>query len=103
MKFQQIPIGARFEFEGRIYVKSGPLTAASEQGGQRMIPRFATLRLLDGERVPEPPRESRPVDAAKVMAAFDAFYRTCIGRVADADGRAELEAARQRFEAAIAG
>lgn len=40
-------MGARFEYEGNVYVKTGPMTASSEQGGQRIIPRYATLRPLD--------------------------------------------------------
>lgn len=47
MKFQQLALGARFEFEGTDYVKSGPLTATSAAGLQRMIPRFAVLKPLD--------------------------------------------------------
>ena len=38
MRLQDFPIGARFEYEGAIYVKTGPLTASSEQGKQRIIP-----------------------------------------------------------------
>ena len=38
MKLQHLAIGARFEFEGQVYVKTGPLTASAEQGGQRVIP-----------------------------------------------------------------
>jgi len=30
MKFQMLALGARFEFEGKVYVKTGPLTALSE-------------------------------------------------------------------------
>jgi hypothetical protein len=33
MKFQQFPLGARFEFEGKVYVKSGPISATAETGG----------------------------------------------------------------------
>ena len=47
MKLQHLAIGARFEYEGVVYVKTGPLTAASEEGGQRIIPRYAILRPLD--------------------------------------------------------
>ena len=40
-------MGARFEYEGVVYVKTGPLTASSEEGGQRIIPRYAILKALD--------------------------------------------------------
>ena len=44
MKLTQLPLGARFEYEGEIFTKTGPMTAASEKGGQRMIPRYAVLK-----------------------------------------------------------
>ena len=47
MKFQDLPVGARFEYQGKVFVKTGPITAASEAGGQQMIPRYADLRPLD--------------------------------------------------------
>ena len=40
-------MGARFEYEGVVYFKTGPLTASSEAGGQRIIPRHAVLRSLE--------------------------------------------------------
>jgi hypothetical protein len=39
-------------------------------------------------------------DEARVRAAFDGFYRTCF-RITDDSSRAELEAARRRFIAAL--
>jgi len=36
MKLQEIPVGARFEYQGRVFVKTGPITATAEDGGQRM-------------------------------------------------------------------
>lgn len=102
MKFQQLPIGTRFEFEGKIYVKTGPISASSDQGGQRMIPRFANLTPLDGTVRPEPPRQEAKLDRADVMAAFDAFYADCEALVEGADAKTRLALARQRFEAALA-
>jgi len=99
MKLQHLPIGARFEFEGQVLVKTGPLTAASEQGGQRIIPRYATLKPLDA-----PPdgvqAASGKLDETKVLAAFSAFHETCSGLV-DESSRPELAAARLRFLAAL--
>lgn len=96
MKFQHLPIGARFEFEGQVYVKTGPIAAASEQGGQRMIPRHAVLRPLDAPVAPSRPVAGRKLDAAKVEAAFAAFCRECLGMI-DEPARLEFEAARRRF------
>lgn len=98
MKIQHLPMGARFEYEGVVYVKTGPMMAASEQGGQRIIPRCATLKALD---VPEGKRAGAAgPDTAKVRAAFEEFFASC-DRLVDDGGREELVAARERFLAAL--
>jgi hypothetical protein len=99
MKLQDIPVGTRFEYQGRVFVRTGPITATAEDGSQRMIPRYADLRPLDP--LPEkPPASQRTLDEARVRAAFDEFHRTCL-RITDDFSRAELEAARRRFIAAL--
>ena len=106
MKFQLLPIGARFEYEGKVYVKSGPLTASTEGGGRRMIPRYALLRPLDGAR--DAPRPGRKPDAA-LTAALEVFHGECarlLQAVADnptavETALLELDAARQRFLATL--
>jgi uncharacterized protein (DUF1330 family) len=47
MKIHQLPMGARFEYEGAEYVKTGP-QLASGAGGQKLIPKYAVLKPLDG-------------------------------------------------------
>lgn len=96
MKLQHLAIGDRFEYAGKIFVKTGPLTASSDQGGQQVIPRSAVLKPLD-----QPPSESRTssrdkVNKAAVLAAFDRFYRTS-ERLCDATGHTELARARSEF------
>jgi hypothetical protein len=108
MKFQMLGVGARFEYAGVNYVKSGPLTAISESGVQRMIPRFALLRPLDGP-TETLPKVSRALDEAAVLAAFEAFYAACLSEfeavcrdsTAAPAWRARLESARRRFAAAL--
>lgn len=92
MKLQHLAIGDRFVYNGDVYVKTGPLTAASENGGQRVIPRSAVLR-----PVAEPaPVATVGLERQKVAAAFSTFYASCSGLVGDNDRR-ELELARRRF------
>ena len=55
MKLTQLPLGARFEYDGEIFTKTGPMTAASEKHGQRMIPRYAVLKPADGFTPPPVP------------------------------------------------
>ncbi|ARU32433.1 hypothetical protein CAP31_12550 [Sulfuriferula sp. AH1] len=73
MKFQHLPIGAHFEFEGRCYTKVGPLVAAEEGGGQRMIPRYAVLRGLNDVAAAAAPITVPQLEAAEVSAAFAEF------------------------------
>ena len=40
-------MGARFEYQGEVMVKAGPLTASKESGGVVLIPRYAVLKPLD--------------------------------------------------------
>ena len=100
MKLQDIPVGARFKYQSRVFVKTWPITATAEDGGQRMIPRYADLRPLDPPPLETDKRPRRQLDETKVLNAFDAFCRTCL-RTADDFSRPELEAARQRFLTAI--
>lgn len=95
MKLQHLAIGDRFEYEGDVYVKTGPLTAASEKGGQRVIPRSAFLHPVGGvEAVTD--TASNKLERQQVAAAFASFYASCAGLVGDNERR-ELELARRRF------
>ena len=49
MKIHQLPIGGRFEYEGVEYVKTAPLFATAN-GKQRLIPKYAVLKVLDGSQ-----------------------------------------------------
>ena len=94
MKFQHLEIGQRFEFEDKIYSKTGPVSAVEEASGkQRMIPRYAVLKPL-GE-TPKIAKHTVPdmLSRAEVLAAFDAFCAEC-GDLATQD---RFEQARQRF------
>lgn len=108
MKFQLLAIGARFEFEGDVYMKTGPLTAAGEAGGQRMIPRSAVLKPLDAPVVDKPKAGSK-LDEAAVTTAFELFFTDCVRLLQSSEPdvlrvsalRAELDAARERYLAAL--
>lgn len=99
MKLQHLPVGARFEYEGKVFVKTGPLTATAENGGQQIIPRYAVLKPLDPPPQSQTAARGRLTEAA-VIKAFDTFYRTC-SRLVNEAGQAELAAARERFLGAL--
>lgn len=96
MKLQHLAIGDRFEYNGKVFVKTGPLTASSDEGGQQIIPRYAVLKPIN-----PPPREEKPglrrrLDEKTVRAAFDDFYQVCSTLVDDSALHALVEA-RDRF------
>jgi len=109
MKFSMLPLGARFEFEGKVYTKTGPVAATAESGGQRMIPRYAVLRPLDGSVHAPESQPTRMLEAQQVQRAFETFYAACGQTLADAvedevrlgDARQQLNTARLRFWAAL--
>lgn len=86
-------MGARFEYEGEEYVKTGPLLG-SGKGGQRLIPKYAVLKVRDGHASPAAPVAAP--DRQSICAAFDAFCATCAPFV-PADRQADFAAARADF------
>ncbi|MEW6677771.1 MAG: hypothetical protein AB1421_07605 [Pseudomonadota bacterium] len=101
MKFPQLPIGTRFEYDGKVYVKTGPIAASGEDGGQRMIPRYAPLRVLDGYTPPPPKPRPSTLDSAEVRQAFEAFYRAS-DRILDDGLEDDAALARARQKLALA-
>jgi hypothetical protein len=77
MKLTQLPLGARFEYEGKIFTKTGPMTAASER---RPAHDPATPCSSPPTASPARPRTGQPppLDEARVLAAFDAFFGTAL-------------------------
>ncbi|MCP5329310.1 MAG: hypothetical protein H7A15_11780 [Sinobacteraceae bacterium] len=96
MKLDQLPLGARFEYKGRLLTKTGPLTGATEQGGSVLIPRFAVLKAVEGESAAALVEAGQRVDTRTVLAAFEAYHCAAM-RLADEPARMALTAARARF------
>lgn len=101
MKIHQLPMGARFEYQGQEYVKTGPLFATGS-AGQRLIPKHAVLKPLGDTAAPQKPAPTATVPRTDVLAAFDAFCAECGALVPD-DRQAALAAARERFLKALDG
>lgn len=98
MKIDQLPLGARFQWKGRTYTKVGPMTASGDGGGSVFIPKHAVLQPVPGETPPvAPPAPAvRPLDVARVTAAFETYHQAALTLV-DVTGRVMLETARKRF------
>ena len=100
MKLQHLAIGDRFEYDGKIFVKTGPLTASSETGGQQIIPRYAVLRPLNVAQPEARNSPGRKLGEPVVRAAFERFCEAIEPLVA-ADRQVELAKAREAFLAAL--
>jgi len=108
MKFHQLSDGARFEFEGELYTKSGTMKACHEKSGHlRVIRRSATVSPLEGIQSVKPPRGKTDVKIETVRAALETFYSVCDECLSDAATggdaeslsatRVKLDAARKKF------
>jgi hypothetical protein len=99
MKIHQLPQGARFEYEGEEYVKTGPMFGTGK-GGQRFIPKYAVLKPLGEAGDARDRTQHDSVSKANVLTAFETFYAECRRRVPD-DQQLALDAARDRFLQAL--
>ena len=100
MKLQQLPMGTRFEYQGLIYTKTGPMMATTEKGDQKLIPRYAVLKLLDKLTDLDDTQSAHLISESAVLTAFENFYTRC-SRWVDETDRFELAQARQTFLSAI--
>lgn len=99
MKIYQLPMGARFEYAGQEYVKTGPLFGTGPAGA-RLIPKHAMLRLLDEVVLPSAAPRSETLLRSDVLKAFETFYAQSVALVAE-DQYTGLEAARADFLRAL--
>lgn len=99
MKIHQLPQGARFEYEGEEYVKTGPLFATGK-GGQRLIPKYAVLKPLGALDITAPKASCDSLSRAVVLDGFAAYYTDCKVLVPE-DKQTLLDAARDRFLKAL--
>ena len=94
MRFPQVAVGQRFNYQGKCYTKTGPLTASEEgSGSQRMIPRAAEVTPVDaaGEPVAETKQRYR---RAELDVLVNRFKSELVRRLKDAaaeDGSLQLE------------
>lgn len=91
-------MGARFEYAGQTYVKSGPLVGTGPDG-QRLIPKYAVLKVLDGS-VPKAAVPATSLTREAVLAAFADYHATCTALIPP-EQQPALDAARAAFLKAI--
>ena len=79
MKFKLLSIGQKFEYEGEVYIKTSPLIANNiKTSHNKMIPRYAILKLLDDSGTSERQVNNQTVQAQEVIETFNVFYEQCI-------------------------
>lgn len=87
MKFHDLAIGQRFELDGVVYVKTSPVLASREDGGERkFLARYVVVQLLDGAKTRPAEKAEKLLRAEAVIAAFDAFYARCRDGLAQLSG-----------------
>jgi hypothetical protein len=92
MKFPQLPLGQRFEYQGETLVKVGAMTACNDRGGNtRLIPRSAVVVPVTAQMAPT--AAPAPVSTERVQHAlmgFEARWRDALEDLDDATrGRVE--------------
>ena len=100
MKFPQLRIGERFEYQGQVYTKASPVTATDAEGRSRMIMRSAVVKPLD--RQPESVKEQTiSLKAGQLLKAVDEYHRQCLSMMGEDNTQEEtiqaLVAARDRL------
>ena len=103
MKFKLLSVGQKFEYDGEVYVKTSPVIASNiASGHNKMIPRYATLTLLDDTGAKEQQTTAKPINANEILIAFNTFYEKCIKTLEDKTVlvpviKDELDKARDEF------
>lgn len=78
MKFANLTIGQRFQFEGKWYTKISPVLAdPDDDSGQKFMHRAASV-ILEEAKEEEKSSGNEPVEIAKIREAFQAFFDDCI-------------------------
>ena len=79
MKFKLLSLGQKFEYEGESYVKTSPLIASNiKTSHNKMIPRYAVLKLLDDSGEIEKAIKKETLETGEILKAFNLFYENCI-------------------------
>lgn len=103
MKFKLLSIGQKFEYGGDVYVKTSPLVASNIKTSEnKMIPRYATLLLLDDAGQEQQKVKKETIDAQEILNAFNVFYEKCITTLEDNNVlvpliKDEIDKARDEF------
>ncbi|MEW7987730.1 MAG: polysulfide reductase chain A [Candidatus Thiodiazotropha endolucinida] len=96
MRFPQLKIGQQFEYQGKRYTKTGPLTASVEGTGvSAMIRRSAEVTPIDGAVSGVLKKQVKQSYSREEVIELCKGYRTRLNqesqKMADVDGTLQLE------------
>jgi hypothetical protein len=78
MKFHDLAIGQRFELDGVVYVKTSPVLAGQEGGGEKkFLARYVVVQPMDGAERRPAEKAEKLLRAETVLAAFNAYHTRC--------------------------
>lgn len=78
MKFTDLAIGQRFELDGVVYVKTSPVLASREEGGERkFLARYVVVQPLDGNGTRPEAADEKLLRSEAVLAAFEVYHARC--------------------------
>ena len=100
MKIDQLPHGARFEYKGEEYIKTGPMFGTGPRGTQ-VIPRSAILKPI-AEAIAASGSVEAVLPRADVLRAFETFYTDCRTLISD-EQHDSLALLRDRFLKSLDG
>lgn len=93
MKFNLVPSGAAFSYQGIMYTKSGPISACADLDGKsRMIPRSANVTLGNSIAAGEDVMiEAKQIPLAEVLNALNDYHLQCLESVQVVSSEASKE------------
>ncbi len=94
MRFPHVAVGQRFSYQGKLYTKTGPLTASEESTGERrLIPKATEVSLVDGlgESLRETKQRYTRAELERVLERFKADLVGGLREMAVADGSLQLD------------
>ncbi len=103
MKFHHLPIGASFEFQGKRYSKTGPMTASEDGTGKsKMMMRSAAVKTQDDGTEAPLPAATIELNREQASIAVNDYHAECLqiinkSKQIDPAATGKLEEAKKRI------
>jgi hypothetical protein len=106
MRFPQLLTGQRFEYQGKRYIKTGPLTATEERtGASAMIRRSAEVTLIEDRRNETPAEQLKQNFSRQEMLELFQEYKSKLNNelrlMASEEGGLRLDSVLQVIDSTL--